>query len=168
MPHGSCYLWQPSILWTNVISDLLIALAYFSIPIALLILVRKREDLGFKGIFLLFASFILLCGITHLFSIYTVWCGAYGVHGVLKAMTALVSIFTAVALYKLLPALLKIPSPAQLEEAVQRTAEEKLKLSKIEVKRQAEAIFKFSIELLPRGLLVVDTNLKIRIANKEL
>ena len=43
MPHGHCYAWKPSILWTTVGSDLLIAIAYFSIPMALAILTRNGE-----------------------------------------------------------------------------------------------------------------------------
>ena len=34
MPHGMCFAWEPSILWTTIISDLLIASSYFSILIA--------------------------------------------------------------------------------------------------------------------------------------
>jgi hypothetical protein len=29
MPHGHCYLWTPSLLWTYVISDLTIGAAYY-------------------------------------------------------------------------------------------------------------------------------------------
>jgi hypothetical protein len=36
MPHGHCYAWTPSILWASVISDVTIAISYFSIPVALL------------------------------------------------------------------------------------------------------------------------------------
>jgi hypothetical protein len=34
-PHGLCLLWRPELIWLHVASDGLIALAYFSIPIAL-------------------------------------------------------------------------------------------------------------------------------------
>jgi two-component system, sensor histidine kinase and response regulator len=119
MPHGHCYLWLPSILWINVVSDLLIALAYFSIPVILLTLINKRKDVKFKGIFILFAAFILLCGITHLFSIYTIWHGTYGVHGLSKFITAIVSVATAVALVKSRKAILSIPSTYSLQLALQ-------------------------------------------------
>ncbi|MDP5041411.1 MAG: GGDEF domain-containing protein, partial [Paraglaciecola sp.] len=52
MPHGHCYWWSPEILWLNVISDVFIALAYFSIPIAIYYFVKKRPGLEFKGIFI--------------------------------------------------------------------------------------------------------------------
>jgi hypothetical protein len=32
MPHGHCYLWTKSLVLIHVISDGLIALAYFTIP----------------------------------------------------------------------------------------------------------------------------------------
>src|ERR1700678_795840 len=62
MPHGYCSLWNPGLVWLNVISDSLIALSYFSIPFALLWLVRKRRDLPFGFVFILFGVFILTCG----------------------------------------------------------------------------------------------------------
>ncbi len=76
MPHGHCFLWLPSILWLSVGSDLLISLSYFSILIAILIFIKKRGDLELKRLAVLFASFILLCGITHLINIYNIWFGA--------------------------------------------------------------------------------------------
>ncbi|MDE3274069.1 PAS domain-containing sensor histidine kinase [Pseudoalteromonas sp. G4] len=115
MPHGHCYLWQPHILWTHVVSDLLIATAYFSIPFALIMFMRKRNDIGYHNVFLLFSLFILFCGITHLFGIWTIWQGVYGYHGIAKAVTALVSITTAFYLYKLLPDLLRVPTISQYE-----------------------------------------------------
>jgi len=168
MPHGHCYLWQPGILWINVISDLLIATAYFSIPIALLIFVKKKKNLEFQGIFILFAAFILCCGITHLFSIYTIWNGTYGLHGIAKAITALVSIMTAYVLFNSIKAMLEIPTPTELEEALEKAAQERVQRTQLELKRRSDAIFKFSLELLPTGLLVIDANQRIRIANKAL
>ncbi|MBE0363616.1 hypothetical protein PULV_a1085 [Pseudoalteromonas ulvae UL12] len=168
MPHGHCYLWQPGILWVNVLSDLLIATAYFSIPIALWIFVKQRKDLRFKGIFILFALFILCCGITHLFSIYTIWHGSYGVHGILKAITAIISITTALILFKNINTLLAIPSAQQLEEAINRAATEKSRRAHAEQTQKSEAIFKFALELLPTGLLIIDTNQTIRVVNNAL
>ena len=34
MPHGFCYLWDPRIVWLHVISDGLIALSYYCIPVS--------------------------------------------------------------------------------------------------------------------------------------
>jgi hypothetical protein len=58
MPHGYCYLWKPGLVWLHVLSDSLIAVAYYTIPSLLVYFVRKRRDLPFNWIFLLFGSFI--------------------------------------------------------------------------------------------------------------
>eukprot|EP01035_Chromulina_nebulosa_P036917 gene36917-49805_t len=116
-PHGICLLWEPGLIWLHVGSDLLIALAYFSIPVALTIFVAKRRDVEFGWIFWAFAIFIMACGLTHVLSIVTLWVPIYGIEGLVKAATAVASVFTAAILWPLLPRLLAIPSPAQLREA---------------------------------------------------
>lgn len=117
MPHGYCFLWRPEVLWLHVVSDALIALAYLLIPIALILFVRRRRDLVFQPVFLLFGAFILLCGGTHLFGIWTVWSPVYVSEGVVKAITGVVSLFTAYAVWRAVPLALALPSPAQLAQA---------------------------------------------------
>lgn len=117
MPHGHCYLWYPEILWLNIGADVLIALSYFSIPLALGYFAHKRRDMPFRGIFLLFTAFITLCGLTHLFGIWTIWHPDYGEQGLLKALTGLVSFATAVTVWRLMPVLMRLPSPTVLQEA---------------------------------------------------
>jgi hypothetical protein len=116
-PHGICLLWEPELIWLHVVSDALIALAYFSIPFALAIFVSKRRDVEFGWVFWAFAIFIMACGVTHLMSIYTLWVPIYGIEGITKALTAIASIVTAAVLWPLLPKLLAIPSPSQLQQA---------------------------------------------------
>ncbi len=115
--HGFCLLWEPGLIWTYAISDAAIGIAYFSIPVALAVIARRRRDLVFRPLLLLFAAFILLCGTTHWLDLLTLWVPAYGLQGVVKAATAIVSIFTALALWRLLPQALAFPSPAQFREA---------------------------------------------------
>jgi signal transduction histidine kinase/ActR/RegA family two-component response regulator len=116
-PHGICLLWEPELLVVHVVSDAIIALSYFSIPFALAYFVFKRRDVEFGWIFWAFAIFIMACGVTHLFSIYTLWVPAYGVEGLAKAVTAIASLTTAGLLWLLIPKLLAIPSPGQLRLA---------------------------------------------------
>lgn len=125
MPHGHCYFWTPDVLWTNVVADGAIALAYFTIPVTLFLFVRQRRDLAFPWIFMLFGAFILLCGTTHAFDIYTTWVPEYRIEGWIKAATALVSVTTAAVLVPLMPKALALPSPADLrrEVAERRAAE---------------------------------------------
>ncbi len=124
MPHGMCLLWQPwlVLLWAG--SDLLIFLSYTAIPVALITVLRKREDVPHAGLVALFASFILLCGLTHLLGIVTLWYPIYPWVAWVKLATGLVSLTTAVVLFKLVPTLIKFPSPATMEASNQRLIEE--------------------------------------------
>jgi signal transduction histidine kinase/CheY-like chemotaxis protein len=135
-PHGICLLWEPELIWLHVASDAVIAISYFSIPFALGIFVSKRRDVEFGWVLWAFALFITACGLTHVFSIYTLWVPVYGIEGLVKAVTAAASIVTAAMLWPLLPKLLAIPSPAQLrlayfaleeEEKQRRGAEDMLR-----------------------------------------
>lgn len=115
IPHGHCYLWQTSLLGLHIISDGFITLAYYSIPLILLYFVRKRQDMPFRGIVILFSAFILSCGTTHVFAIWTLWNPDYWLSGTVKAFTAMVSIYTAITLFPLVPKVLALPSPHELE-----------------------------------------------------
>ena len=116
-PHGICLLWEPELLVVHIVSDAVIALSYFSIPFALAYFVFKRRDVEFGWVFWAFAIFIMACGVTHLFSIYTLWVPVYGLEGLVKAVTAIASLVTAALLWPLIPKLLTIPSPGQLRLA---------------------------------------------------
>jgi len=117
MPHGMCLLWQPGLIWVHLVSDVLTGLAYFSIPLALLVFARRREDLVYRWVFLLFGAFIFACGTTHFLGAWTLWNPDYLAQGVVKAFTAAVSVLTAAALWPLLPQALALPSRGQLERA---------------------------------------------------
>ena len=117
MAHGNCFLWKPALVWLHAGSDLLIALAYYSIPLLLIYFVRRRHDVPFQGIFLLFSAFILSCGTGHLLELWTLWHPDYWLSGLMKAITAIVSLYTASELVPLIPKALAMPSPAQLEAA---------------------------------------------------
>ena len=137
-PHGICLLWEPELIWLHVVSDAVIAASYFSIPVALSIFVSKRRDVDFGWIFWAFALFIMACGFTHVLSIVTLWVPVYGIEGLIKAMTALASIITAVILWPLLPKVLALPSPSQLRSAELALAQEGLQ------RREAEAMLRHS------------------------
>lgn len=119
IPHGHCYLWKPGLVWLHILSDGLIALAYFSIPVTLVYFISKRRDIPFHQVFFLFGLFIISCGAGHLMDIWTLWHPMYWLAGVLKAVTALISIYTALELVALIPKALSLPSPEQLEQTNQ-------------------------------------------------
>lgn len=114
MPHGMCYLWEPDLLWLHVVSDLVIGFSYFIISFILLYLLYKvnrarqyeempLKPLPFPWMWAAFGVFIIACGATHFFAIWTVWNPNYWIHGWIKLITAVVSAATAVALYFAIP-----------------------------------------------------------------
>jgi hypothetical protein len=109
-PHGYCYLWNPLVVWLNVISDGLIAISYYCIPLALIFFVHRRRDVPFRWIFWMFGLFLFSCATTHLMEVWNVWHASYVLAGVTKAFTAGVSMITAVALIPLVPQAVALPA----------------------------------------------------------
>ena len=115
-PHGFCFLWRPELLWTHVIADAVIGLSYMTIPVALMVIILRRKDIPFSWVVWCFATFILACGLTHFMMIWTLWKPYYGAEGLVKVVTALASIVTAILLWRMIPLAISLPSPARLRE----------------------------------------------------
>jgi two-component system sensor kinase FixL len=156
MPHGYCFLWQPGVLWLHVLSDLGIVLAYFGIPLALIYFIRNRPDLPFQRVFVLFGAFILLCGCTHLLSIWVLWHPNYIFEGWVKAATAVTSIATLIMIVRLMPQALAVPSPAQLREANARLEA---------LYRQSEESNRAVMDNVLDGIITIDEHDRIRSFN---
>src|SRR5258707_479071 len=114
VPHGYCYHWNPAMLWLQGVSDGLIALVYYCIPVMLIYFVCKRRDLPFNWKFLIVGMFLFGCGTTHLMEMWTIWCPDYWLAGFTKAATAGASLATAALLAPMVPRALTLPSPALL------------------------------------------------------
>ena len=156
MPHGMCYDWNPSVIWLHVISDALITLAYYSIPLTLLYFVRKRRDLVFDWIFVCFAVFIVACGTTHLMEIFNIWRPTYWLSGIIKAITAVTSVITAILLVRLVPQALALRGPQEWQRI-----NEDLQQEISDRKRAAAKIVGLNDELVTQAT-------KLEAANKEL
>ncbi len=156
IPHGHCYLWNPGLVWLHVASDALIALAYYSIPIQLLVLVRKRQDLTFDWILLLFGAFIVACGTTHVMEIWTLWTPTYWLSGLIKLATAAISLYTAGVLMLLVPKLLALPSPAQLAAANQALQQQILERQQVQqILQESEERFRSAFDFAAIGKALV-------------
>jgi len=117
LPHGHCYMWSPGVLWMNVVADILIAMAYFTIPFALLYIARRRRDLPFDWLVVCFGVFIIACGLTHVMDVWNVWHAHYWAEGIVKVIAAAASVPTAILLWRFLPGILMLPSQRQLRDA---------------------------------------------------
>jgi PAS domain S-box-containing protein len=153
LPHGSCYLWNPALIWLHTISDSLIALSYYAIPVELTYFTRNRRNLPFKWIFWMFVVFIFGCGTTHVLEVVNVVTPAYWLTGVVKAVTAIASVATAVALVWLIPRALALEGEEKFRALFESAPDAMLLLGsdgKIAlINAQTEALFGYT-----RGELV--------------
>lgn len=125
-PRWSCGDWSPGLGWLHIVSDMGIWGAYLAIPCVLGYFALGRKNLPFRGVFLLFGTFILACGLTHLMDAVMFWWPAYRLSGVLKFVTASLSWATVLALGWVTPRALQMRSPEELErEILERRRAEK-------------------------------------------
>ena len=179
MPHGYCYLWKPGLVWLHVVSDALIALAYFSIPVTLAYFARKRRDLPFNWMFLSFGIFILACGTTHVMEVWTLWHGTYWLSGAIKVITAMASVPTAILLVRFVPQMLALPSPEvlRLEIGERKRAEKALHQANNQLERKvlertaelrsSERELLQLVDVIPQQVLVFDSNWTPLFANQQ-
>jgi len=165
MPHGHCYLWQPHLLWSNVIADALITAAYFSIPIAIMIVAKKRPEFGQHWLAWLFSAFILLCGLTHLIGIFAVWHGIYGIQAISKIATAIVSMITAIYLFRLLPEALSLATPQEVKGFKTKLTAYTRETAFLKTKLSQHELTSFTLEALPTSALLLDEKLNILSGN---
>ncbi|MFZ2406918.1 MAG: PAS domain S-box protein, partial [Methylobacter sp.] len=137
IPHGYCLSWSPVLLWLHVVSDLLIMISYYSIPLMLVYFIRQRKDVAYPWLLAMFAGFIVACGTMHLLSIITIWIPLYWLDGLFKGFTAIISVATAVLMLRVIPRALSAPSAAQLQVEIQQrtTAESALRVANAELQK---------------------------------
>ncbi|PZD74990.1 Phytochrome-like protein cph1 [Acaryochloris thomasi RCC1774] len=172
IPHGHCYLWKPELVGLHVISDALVAIAYFSIPCMLVYFVYQRKDLMYSRVFVLFGAFILACGTTHLLEIWTLWNPDYWISGFAKAVTAIISVMTAIQLLFVVPQALALKSPAELEKVNRALTFSMAERQRIEAElTDSQQLFQNAFDYAPIGKALVDLDgswLKVNSALCEL
>jgi diguanylate cyclase (GGDEF)-like protein/PAS domain S-box-containing protein len=124
LPTGYCYLWDGPLVSLQAVSNLIVGLAFISIPAALLWLVQKRRDVPFQGLILWFSAFLVACAATCFLEVWNLWHASYWLATVMKAVAAITSAATAGYLFLLLPKAATLPSHRQMEVANERLAQE--------------------------------------------
>ena len=128
-PRWHCGTWTSFHGWLYILSDLTIWVAYFLIPLIILnYLAKKKSGIKFQKVYLLFAAFILLCGMTHFLDAVMFWTPMYRLNALVRFVTAVVSMLTVYYLFRILPQAFRQKSNMELEREVARRiqAEESL------------------------------------------
>jgi PAS domain S-box-containing protein len=167
MPHGHCYLWTPSLVLLEVVTNALIGLAYVSIAASLAYIVSRIGNLPFERMYLAFGLFILSCGITHFFDVVTIWLPVYWVDAGVRVVTAIASVGTAVLLFPMTPKAIALADAASVAHArglQLETVNRELAEMTERTKRQYHRII---AESLPQKVWVADASGEIEYVNQR-
>lgn len=181
---GSGWGETPWLGWLHILSDLGVWSAYLAIPIVLVYFWVSRKDLPFRKIFLLFGGFILACGTTHLMEAIIFWWPLYRLAGVIKLVTAIISWATVFALVRVVPGVLTMRSPEELQReiAARKRVEEELQrlnadleqrvqqrtndlLASTEALREERELLQVTLGSIGDGVIVTDTAGRITFLN---
>src|SRR5262249_11740594 len=142
----------------------------------LLYFTRRRQFSGWAhAVILMFGAFIIGCGTTHLMAIWDLWHSTYRLEGLIKAITAVLSVGTAIVFGKLLPLsnnvaladdVERVNASLRAEVEARREAENKL-LHVLEAERLAsEAKLRTYFEAAPQGIVAVASHGRIALVNR--
>ncbi len=155
--------WTPKLTWLYVLSDVPLVLFYGGVFSALIYLVSDRKGQRFCWLYRLLGVFLLICGATHLVSAVLMWQFLYWPDAGTKAVAAIVFIITAIVLARIIPQVLYLPIPVELENKAEQSQPA---LHKMEAKLQAlNTQFSALIETIPDAVFLKDGEGRLIIAN---
>lgn len=166
MPRWKCGNWDTTQGWVYILSDINIGLSYMAIPLMMFFFVRKRKDVPFSRVFILFSLFIIFCGLSHITDAVMFWIPVYGLNALILFITALISTITVIALYKVLPKALSLKSPAQLQKIIEEQTME-LQLSNKKLS-ESEAQFRALVNHNKDLITLFDKNLTYKFVNDSI
>ncbi len=120
IPHRHCLGGRRDLLAALVLCNAAIWLAYWSIPWALMRgrIIRERMPIRARRLYWMLAAFIFACGGSHVMDIVVLWWPAYGVQTAILALTAGISVPTAVLLGREVHAWRRLPPPMLIDHMI--------------------------------------------------
>lgn len=116
-----CLNWNPLLVWLHIASDVIIVPTCYLIALSLAYYVqRRKKDLPYPGLYLMFALFVFASATTQLLSIVSLWIPLYWLAAYTKVFSAMLAIATAVFILRVLPRALKIPGETQLQAEIEQ------------------------------------------------
>lgn len=167
IPHGYCLAWQPGLLWSLAISNTVIGLSYYSIPLALAHFIRRHKDLKFNWVFAMFAVFIFACGTTHFIDVLSIWVPVYRLDAIVLDLTAGVSLATAIMLWPLIPRASRFLEAHRATQQGLQESNARLKF-KTELLEKSERQFRLTLDNAPIGLTIVGLDGRFLTVNSAL
>lgn len=158
-------LWElhPELGWLHIAADLATFVAYMCVPLVTLYFLRLNPQARLKRPLLVFLTLVFFsCGLVHLLEAGIFWWPAYRLSSLLKLATAAVSCTGVVVLWRSLPMLLSLKSPAEMNAVVRdrEQAEESL--------RQERYLFNKLMELMPESIYFKDADSRFTRVSKAL
>ncbi len=125
----------PGWIWLQVISNALIASAFFTIAFVVGMFLRRRwRDVMFRGVVGGLATFVAVFGLTRLLAIINLWVPTSTIEGLINIFLGMTSIGIIIVMIRMLPQLLVLPTRITLQKAYTQLEEE------IQQRRAAEAM----------------------------
>jgi diguanylate cyclase (GGDEF)-like protein/PAS domain S-box-containing protein len=114
------------LLWLTAGANVLIAVAYFCISAAIVLLLLRGRRVAYKPVAGLFAGFIVACGATHVLTAASIFVPLYWISGVDDAATALLALITIILVWLVIKRILGFESELQSVRLVAEATRRKL------------------------------------------
>ena len=158
----------PLLMMVMALANGVIAVSYACIPVFLVVVIRKRKDIPFSWVFVLFGAFILACGTTHVVHVLGLWWPVDWWQAVVDSLCAIISVTTAILVWPLLPKMLAIPSPSQLRAVNRELQTEKAALEQTQGElRKAYAGVEQHVKERTADLAHANESLRIEITERQ-
>jgi signal transduction histidine kinase/CheY-like chemotaxis protein len=143
--RAQSFLLDPALRWIHGLSHTFIGIAYYAISFQIVYLALRRRNSQYRNFYWLLCSFVFAAGTMNLMIVWTIWNPAYWVSGGVSAVTAILSIITAIVLTSVIPTTASMQSPAEIEKinrelTLARDAATKLALEKAQLAREKEEL----------------------------
>ncbi|MEG4217841.1 PAS domain S-box protein [Microcoleus sp. Pol14C6] len=158
--QGGCCQWQAQLMGLHAVSDVLIALAYYSIPAILTYYARKQPDVPLSKGFLLLGAWFFWGGTTHLMQVWMLVHPSEWLSSSIAALTAIISLW---ALASLIPWISQFLAMAGAASFAGNTA---LRTQKVD-RPQADSAIKNSFPSPTSELQQINQQLLVEITQRE-
>lgn len=118
--HGPSYDWNPALLWIFVGAHLAVALACYSMPLALVHFLRRRKDIRFSWIFAVLSIFLFSSGTARLLAVWNIWHADHWLEALVQGLAAVSAIVATFMVWPLIPKAVQLPSSVQMHKAIRQ------------------------------------------------